>query len=155
MGVDAVAVSFSKPWYDEISEVTEQAEYQTCTVDIVDPAQVVKTYDRATDTYTVTDDGVVLQGEQARFIPIRAGIYTGGETQANSSTIRSVRFQFQQGLPDPLYIRKGLRIQIKTAPENPSLVDRWATVLDDYQGSSAATRTITASMDIDSGGPDA
>ena len=147
-----VAVSFSKHWSEEIADVTESEEHQTCSVDIIDPAKITTEYDPDTDTTTVTGDGSVYSG-QARFIPIRAGIFTGGESQGNTSVIRSVRLQFPRG-EGPLYCRKGLRVKITTAEFNPSLVGRWATVDNDYQGSSAATRTITANMDIDSGGPD-
>lgn len=148
-----MAVEFSKFWADEIAEITEQSEYQTCTVTIVDPKLIAGgEYNPVTNTYSpVTKDGSVYSG-QARFIPIRAGIHQGGESQANSTTIRNVRFQLPQ-FDGPLYIRKGLTVRFLTAPRNPSLVGRWATVTDDFQGSSAATRTFTASMDIDAGGP--
>lgn len=148
-----MAVEFSKFWADEIAEVTSQAEYQTCTVKIIDPELIVGgVYDPSTNTYSpVSEDGEVYSG-QARFIPIRAGITQGGETQANATTIRYVRFQLPQ-FTGPLYIRKGLTVQFLTASRNPSLVGRWSSVIDDFQGSSAATRTFTAAMDIDSGGP--
>lgn len=148
-----MAVEFTKFWVDEIAEITEQEEYQTCTITITDSELVVGgVYDPATNTYSpVTEDGEVYSG-QARFIPIRAGLQQGGESQANATTIRNVRFQLPQ-FDGPLYIRKGLTVKFVTALRNPSLVGRWATVMDDFQGSSAATRTFTAAMDIDAGGP--
>lgn len=150
-----MAVNFTKNWNDEIAEITGQAEYQTCTITIIDPELMVGgVYNPSDNTYSpITEDGEVYSG-QARFIPIRAGLQQGGESQANATTIRNVRFQLPQ-FDGPLYIRKGLNVQFSTAPRNPSLVGRWATVMDDFQGSSAATRTFTAVMDIDSGGPSA
>lgn len=167
-----MAIDFSKFWTDSIAEITGLPEYQTCEISILDEALVrypgptypvdpqnpqpdedindVTTdgYDPDTDTYRdPIVNGVVYSG-QARFIPIRAGIFTGGESQANADTIRSVRFQLPQHA-GPKYIRKGLTVKITAAPRNPSLVGRWATVNDDFQGSSAAARTFTASMAID------
>lgn len=167
-----MAIDFSKHWSDSIAEITQRPEYQTCEISILDEALVrypgptypvdpdnpqpgedindvtADGYDPDTDTYRdPVVSGEVYQG-QARFIPIRAGIFTGGESQANADTIRSVRFQLPQHA-GPKYIRKGLTVKFTAAPRNPSLVGRWATVNDDFQGSSAAARTFTASMAID------
>lgn len=146
-----MAISFSKNWEDEIWPITQLAEYQSCTIQIIDPKQVEGgEYDYKTDTYApITNDGTVYSG-QARFIPSRAGNLLNGEAQANSSTIRAVRFQLPKSA-GPKYIRKGLRILITDAPRNPSLEGRYADVTDDFQGSSSATRTVNAMMDIDSG----
>lgn len=165
-----VAVSFSKHWTDEIAEVSGREEFQTCTVEILDPREVwypgpdypadpddlsqnpEDAYDWRTDTYAdPVIYGVVYSG-QARFIPVRGGIFHGGEAQGNASTIRSMRFQLPQ-FEGPEYIRKGLTVRFVSAPRNPSLEGRWATVDDDFQGGSAASRTFNASMDIDAGGP--
>lgn len=150
-----MAVSFKGDWNDEIASETSKADYQTCTIQIVDPKLVEGgEFDWKTNTYgPVINDGVVYSG-QARFIPIRAGIHHGGESQANAMVVRAMRFQLPQ-FDGPLYIRMGLTVKFLTAPRNPSLVGRWATVTDDFQGSSAATRTFNASMDIDGGGPGA
>lgn len=147
-------VSFKGHWEDEIWPITESPEFQSCTIVITDPEKVVGgDYDVGTGTYTpITDEGIVYEG-RARHIPIRTGTHQGGEAQANSTTIRPVRFQIPKD-SEPFYIRKGLTIRITQADRNPSLVGRIAKVGDDFQGSSAATRTIHASMDIDAGGPD-
>lgn len=237
-----MAVDFSKSWGEEIATVTGQAEYQTCSIEIIDPSKTLDAYDYQTgelfqvtpavnslaleligfqriidnpnstptevsdaeagfilasaDLYNeleivntpavivsatapvaivgslwikpVDKNGVVLEmapsgwaavpvdasvySGQARFIPIRAGVFHGGEAQANASTIRSMRFQLPQ-YDGPLYIRKGLSVKFTAVPYNPSLLGRWATVTDDFQGSTTATRTFNASMDIDAGGP--
>lgn len=162
-----MAVSFSQNWNNEIAAETEKDEYQTCTISILDPNEVwypgpnydtdptdltKKGYDPLTNTYLEpVIDGIVYEG-RARFIPVRAAIYHGGESQANAMTVRAMRFQLPQ-FEGPLYIRMGLKVQFQAAPRNPSLVGRWASVTDDFQGSSAATRTFNASMDIDAGGP--
>lgn len=146
-----MALKFAGNWEDEISAITDSPEFQSCSIEIVDPDLVEGgEYDVDTDTYTpITNAGVVYSG-RARYIPVRAGTHQGGEAQANSTTIRSVRFQIPKNA-GPKYIRKGLTVRIVEAPRNPSLEGRIAKVGDDYQGSSAATRTIHASMDIDSG----
>lgn len=175
----AVAVSFTKHWSEEIAAVSEGKEFQNCVIQILDPNEVwyagptypqdpnepqpgedlnditqdkKVAYDWVTDTYAdPVLTGVVYNGP-ARFIPIRAGVYHGGEAQMNATTVRSMRFQIPHG-SEPLYIRKGLSVKFVSAPRNPSLVGRWASVADDFQGSSSASRTFNAFMDIDSGGP--
>ena len=146
-----MALKMARNWEDEISAVTGGSRYQSCTIQIVDPLLVEGgEYDVDTDTYgPITNDGVVYSG-QARYIPVRAGAHQGGEAQANSTTIRSVRFQIPKNA-GPVFIRKGLTVNFTSADRNPALVGRTAKVGDDFQGSSAATRTIHASMDIDSG----
>lgn len=163
-----MAIDFSMNWNDEIAEVSTQVDYQTCEIKILDPDEIwypgpnyptdpsdltkdpEAAYDWETNEYIpAVMDGVVYEG-QARFIPIRSGIYYGGESQANATTTRAVRFQLPQ-FDGPLYIRMGLTVKFTSAPRNPSLVGRWATVNDDFQGASAAARTFTATMDIDGG----
>ena len=145
-----MAVSFKKHWSEEISEVTKSSEFQTCTVEIIDPSKVVGgSYNYDTGAYSeVTDAGVIYSGA-ARFIPIRAGVSIQGEDQSNSTTLRTVRFQLQDSAPS--YVGKGMFLRITAAPHNDSLVGRTAKVEDDFQGGSRATRTIHAVMDIDSG----
>lgn len=142
-----------KTWADEIAEVTGSAEYQNCVVTITDPEQIVGgdyNYDTG-ELNPITSDGVVFTG-QARYIPVRAGVPIQGESQSNSTTVRAVRFQLPPDA-EPLYIRKGLFFTFVDAPGNRSLEGRTAKITDDFQGSSSATRTIHASMDIDAGGP--
>lgn len=86
---------------------------------------------------------------RARFIPVRAGVWQGGEAQLNATTIRAVRFQVPMDeLPGRVYA--GSIITFLTAPRNPNLVGRTAKVTDDFQGSMTASRTIHAMMDADS-----
>lgn len=147
-----MVISFSSGnWEDEIWPITGLAEYQSCTIRMFDPKLIEGgEYDVDTNTETsITNDGTVYAG-QSRFIPVRSGNLLNGEAQANSSTIRAVRFQIPKDA-GPKQIRKGLRVVITAAPRNPSLVGRIADVTDDFQGSSAATRTFNAMMDIDSG----
>lgn len=166
-----MAVSFSEQhWSDEIADESSKTDYQTCSIRIVDPNEVLypgpnyatdpsdvtkdksAAYDWRTNTYAdPVSDGTVYEG-QARFIPIRAGIHHGGESQANAMVVRAMRFQLPQHA-GPKYIRMGLTVTFTEVPKNPSLVGRWATVTDDFQGASSAARTFNASMDIDGGGP--
>lgn len=146
-----MAVKFSGNWEDEIWSVTSTPEFQSCKIKIIDPKQVEGgEYDYKTDSYTMVLDEAVVYNGTARYIPVRSGTHMGGEAQANSTTIRAVRFQIPKDA-GPKYIRKGLTIIITEAKRNPSLVGRTAKVGDDFQGSSSASRTIHASMDIDSG----
>lgn len=200
-------------WGDDISEVSERREYQTCTIRIEYHGSVLEAYDYLTNTtYSVDEvlhniasglddeallsaldqpsgtpvfrenvsvpvgldgnvwvkvlDGVYLvfiydegwkpapnsatvYSGQARYIPIRAGVWQGGEAQLNATTIRAVRFQVPQEL-QPERIFSGSIITIEASEYNPSLVGRTAKVTDDFQGSTTASRTINAMMDADS-----
>lgn len=93
-------------------------------------------------------DNEIYSG-QARFIPIRAGVWQGGEAQLNATTVRAVRFQVPfEELPGRVH--SGAIITVSAAPDNPGLVGRTAKVTDDLQGSTTASRTINAMMDSDS-----
>lgn len=145
-----MAVSFSGIWTDEIASVTDSAEYQTCEVKIVDPlaSEVGSSHDPVTDEWIPGPDlGIRYEG-RARFIPVRASTYMGGEAQANATSIRAVRFQIPRS-EVAQRIKTGYKIQITAAPHNPSLLEQWATVTTDFQGSSTAQRTIEAMMDGD------
>lgn len=86
---------------------------------------------------------------QARFIPVRAGVWQGGEAQLNATTIRAVRFQVPfKDLPGRVYA--GSIVTFLAAPRNPNLVGRTAKVMDDFQGSMTASRTFHGMMDADS-----
>lgn len=86
---------------------------------------------------------------QARFIPVRAGVWQGGEAQLNATTIRAVRFQVPfEDLPGRIY--SGSIVKFLSAPRNPNLEGRTAKVTDDFQGSMTASRTFHAMMDADS-----
>lgn len=91
----------------------------------------------------------VIYSGQARFIPVRAGVWQGGEAQLNATTIRSVRFQVPFAAL-PSRVHNGSIITITDAPFNPNLIGRTAKVTDDFQGSTTASRTVHAMMDADS-----
>lgn len=237
-----MAVDFSSNWADEISAVTESAEYQTCEIRVdwnpetvlaydyttaeqfvvekavstaalnavskfhalqavlSDPNSVQQDIDDTTDAYdeavdlliletgledveevtvsttppvgvdgdlwvrTVDGKGVVMVFDskwellpvnstvysgQARFIPVRAGVWQGGEAQLNATTIRAVRFQLPRTAMG-VRIHAGAIVTIVSAPFNANLEGRTAKVTDDFQGSTTATRTFHAMMDADS-----
>ena len=163
-----MAVSFSNSWNDLIAEVSTLEEFQNSEIKIVDPRAVrypgpdypgdpddlvEDGYDWQTDTHLdPVIDGAVYSG-RARIIPIRAGVFSGGNVQANATVERAVRVQIPQHA-GPEYIRKGLTVQIVSAPQNPSLEGRWGSVSDDFQGAASASRTFTMFMDIDGGASD-
>ena len=237
-----MAVDFSSNWADEISAVTESADYQTCEIQVDWDPEVLVAYDYQTGIqYTVTQEvstaalnttskfhalqavlsdpnstpeqeaeatenydeavdllilatgledveevtvsttppvgvdgdlwvrsvdgkGVVMVFDsgwellpvnstvysgQARFIPVRAGVWQGGEAQLNATTIRAVRFQLPRSAMDTR-IHAGAIVTITSAPFNGNLEGRTAKVNDDFQGSTTATRTFHATMDADS-----
>ena len=142
-----MAVSF-KAWYDEIADVTESEEYQTCEVLVEDISNATRTYDYENNKYTTTGITEVYSG-QARYIPIRAGVWSGGESQLNATTTRAGRIQLpvsERGVR----VHSGVIVTFSSAPINGSLAGRTAKVTDDFQGATSATRTFTIFMDADS-----
>lgn len=86
---------------------------------------------------------------QARLIPVRAGVWQGGESQLNATTIRAIRFQVPRSARNVRF-HAGAIVTILSAPFNGSLVGRTAKVDEDFLGSTTATRTFHATMDADS-----
>lgn len=234
-----MAVDFSKSWADEISDVTESVEYQTCEIRVDWDPDVLDVYDYQTgemfrvtpevnalaleliqfqaiiddpnstplevsdaeagyilasanlyselgvsgtplvivsasapvaavgtlwikpvDSYGVVQelapsgwapapvDSTVYSG-QARFIPVRASVWQGGEAQMNATSIRAVRFQVPRSAREVRF-HAGAIVTITAAPFNANLEGRTAKVTDDFLGGTAATRTFHAMMDADS-----
>lgn len=93
-------------------------------------------------------DSTVYSG-QARFIPVRASVWQGGEAQMNATTVRAVRFQVPRSARGTRF-HAGAIVTITAAPFNANLEGRTAKVTDDFLGGTAATRTFHAMMDADS-----
>lgn len=134
-------------WSDEIAEVTESAEYQTAEIRIFDKSQatLVSEYDVDTGLGPIYTGGDIYEG-QARVIGVRWGVQSGGESQANATTISAIRVQIPQHAVGR--VRKGCKVFVESAP-NMTLTNFIFTVTSDMQGSSAATRTFECSLDID------
>ena len=115
-------------------------------VRVLDRVHLVFVYDNGWQELPA--DTEIYSG-QARFIPVRASVWQGGEAQLNATSIRAVRFQVPfSALPSRVH--SGAIITITSAPANPNLNGRTAKVTDDFQGSTTASRTINAMMDADS-----
>lgn len=140
---------FLKPWTDHIADVTGSPEYQTVTVQIVDPS-VKGVYDIKTDTWSYPDgEPPVVYEDRARLIFPRWGVFSGGESQANSKTNLVARLQIPQHSVGR--IRRGFVVKVLAAPRNPSLVGQQGRITSDAQGGDAATRTFECSWDSDNG----
>lgn len=137
-------------WSDEIAEVTGSEEYQTAVIRIEDSSLVTKDYDVETAAWTITGDPVIYpvgdETGQARIIGVRWGVQSGGESQANATTISAIRVQIPQHAVGR--VKKGCKVFVESAP-NMSLTNFIFTVTSDMQGASAATRTFECSLDID------
>lgn len=142
-----MSVSFSGNWADEISSISELAEFQNCEIQLFEPAEGEPEVNYETGEITYPENIVHYSG-QARFIPIRAGVYHGGEAQLNATTIRAARIQIPHS-KHPGIIGTGWKVLFTSAPFNPSLEERIATVSDDFQGSTTASRTFNVYLDAD------
>lgn len=148
---DAVDLLILETGLEDVEEVTvSQTEPVGVDGDLwvrtVDDKGVVMQYD--SEWIVLPVDSTVYSG-QARFIPVRAGVWQGGEAQLNATTIRAVRFQLPRSAMGTR-IHAGAIVTIVSSPFNPNLKGRTAKVNDDFQGSTTATRTFHAMMDADS-----
>lgn len=137
-------------WSDEVAEITGQEEFQRARIRIEDPSLVTSVYDVETAEWTITGDPVIYpvgdENGQARIIGVRWGVQSGGESQANATTLSAIRVQIPQHAVGR--VKKGCKVFVDSAP-NMVLTNYIFTVTSDMQGSSAATRTFECALDID------
>lgn len=138
----------TKTWGDEIALITDSPEYQTCRISVMDYSDLEETYDPVTDEWTTVGEPVTVYEGRARFIPVRAGVFSGGESQSNPTTIRAGRVQIPSKYTDTRFNR-GLTVFFDSAPDFPALESRTAKITDDFQGSTTASRTFHVSLDAD------
>lgn len=133
-------------WSDRIAEVSTRAEYQRAQIRILDPSLLEdEDYDIETGKWTSEGDPLIYEG-QARIIGVRWGVQSGGESQANATTISAIRVQIPQRAVGR--VKKGCKVFVDSAP-NVVLASYIFTVTSDMQGSSDAARTFECSLDID------
>lgn len=141
---------FPTEWPDEIAAISTLPEFQTATIRIVDPSLVTSpddAYDIATNEFNYVGDGDVYTG-QARIIAPRWGSDLGGTGATNAFTETTVRVQLPyQGVGR---VRKGFKMFVDAAPRNPALVGLVFVCTSDFQGASAAARTLQFKLDGDS-----
>lgn len=134
-------------WHDAIAEISTRPEFQRAVIRIFDEsaATLVTPYDIETGIGPVYTGGDIYEG-QARVIGVRWGVQSGGESQANATTISAIRVQIPQHAVGR--VKKGCKVFVESAP-NLVLSSYIFTVTSDMQGSSPAARTFECSLDID------
>lgn len=136
-----------KSWADEITAVTDSAEFQTCEIKIVDNSEAKQTRDRVTGAVTTTGSVTLYEG-RARFIPVRSSVFEGGEGQANAMSIRAGRIQIPAS-QTAVRVNSACIVMFTEALNNQALLSRVARVSEDFQGSTTATRTFHVYLDGD------
>ena len=137
-------------WSQEVAEVSGQAEFQTCTMQILDPALIIQgEYDVDTgEQDVIVPPGAIMYEGQARLIGVRRGVNYEGATQGNSKTITAIRVQLpHSALPQRL--EKGFMGKVIDSPLNPSLTQYVYTLASGLQGASAGSRTLEFNVDGD------
>jgi len=138
-------------WADEIAKVSTQPQYQRAIIRIEDSSLLTQSdYDLETGEWTFEGDPVIYpvgdEDGRARIIGVRWGVQSGGESQANATTISAIRVQIPQHAVGR--VKKGCKVFVESAP-NLVLSSYIFTVTSDMQGSSPAARTFECSLDID------
>lgn len=143
-----MAVSFATTnWADPIAAISTRPEFQTARIRIEDPSLLTQSdYNFETGQWTFAGDPVVYSG-QARIIGVRWGVFSGGEAQANATTLAAVRIQVPQHGTER--IKRGLRVFVESSPNNPALTSYMLTITSDLQGSNSAARTFECGLDMD------
>lgn len=134
-------------WHDRIAEVSTRPEFQRAVIRIFDEsaAILISEYEIETGIGPIYEGGDIYEG-QARVIGVRWGVQSGGESQANATTISAIRVQIPQHAAGR--VKKGCKVFVESAP-NLVLPSYIFTVTSDMQGSSPAARTFECSLDID------
>lgn len=140
----------SEDWTAQIHAVSTQPRFQKSKIRIedyslIDPGE----YDVDTGTYTEPTGNPVVYEGQARMIGIRWGTFTGGESQANATTLSAIRVQIPKTDGTTVRVKRGCKIFVLDSPNNPALNGLILTITSDLQGSSAAARTFEAALDAD------
>lgn len=132
---------------DEIAVESTRPEFQRAVIRIFDEsaATLVTPYDIETGIGPIYTGGDIYEG-QARVIRVRWGVQSGGESQANATTISAIRVQIPQHAAGR--VKKGCKVFVASAP-NLVLSSYIFTVTSDMQGSSPAARTFECALDID------
>lgn len=136
-------------WSQEVAAASGTEEFQTCTIQILNPALIDTDYDIETGQETEQLlQGAILYEGQARLIGVRRGVNYEGATQGNSKTITAIRVQLpHSALPQRL--EKGFVGRITLAPFNPSLTEYVYYLASGLQGASAGSRTLEFNVDGD------
>lgn len=135
-------------WSEEIWHVTEREEFQTCEITVKDVSGYSEEFDPFTGKWTTSGTPITMYSGQARFIPVRASVFEGGEGQANAMSVRAGRIQIPHSKVGIL-ITSACVVEFTSSPLNGSLATRQARVTDDFQGSTTATRTFNVFLDAD------
>lgn len=138
-------------WADEVAAESTKPQYQQARVEIHDPSLITRDYDVETGKWTITGDGLLYptgdEDGRARIIGVRWGVFSGGESQSNATTLASVRMQIPQHAMGR--VKRGCVVKVLSAP-NTVLTEYSFKVTSDFQGSSDAARTFECAVDMDS-----
>lgn len=139
---------FNGSWTDEIAELTTDEEYQDSEVVLID-SSVKPDYDLETGKYSYPTgfDPIIFRGG-ARIQPVRWGVFSGGESQANAKVATTIRIQIaKDGLGR---IQRGTACVVISAPDNIAMANSLYNITSGSQGSATASRTFEAAIDGDS-----
>lgn len=137
-------------WTDPIVAVSTQPRFQRSRIRIEDYSLIEQgEYDVESGTYPEPVGNPVVYEGQARLIGIRWGTFTGGESQANATTLSAIRVQIPKTDETTERVKRGCKIFVLDSPNNPALNGLILTITSDLQGSSAAARTFEAALDAD------
>lgn len=142
-----MAVSFDISWFEEIAQITEDAEWEVATIEVRDPSLVISTYDVATNAYVQTGNPVLFT-TQARGIGVRLVTGVSDTGTANPTSVKNFRWQF----PHSAYtgrIKPGFQIRVIQADRNPTLLTYMFTISAEDLASSQASRSFECNVDME------
>lgn len=139
---------FRGSWTDEIAELSTDAEYQDSEIVLID-SSVKPDYDIKTGEYSYPPgfDPVIFRGG-ARIKPVRWGVFSGGESQANAKVATTIRIQI--GKDGIGRVQRGTSCVVLSAPDNIAMPNSLYNITSGAQGSATASRTFEAAIDGDS-----
>lgn len=137
----------AKSWSEEIGAVTGLPEYQNATIELRNPALLVRVPNISTGEYLVTGDPVVWTG-RARVVDIRSSVESEAGSLGNATSIQSVRIQIPYGSFNQR-VQRGFQIRVIDGGRNRVLEKYLFVIESDFSGSQMATQTFEASADME------
>lgn len=133
-------------WEEQIADVSGLPEFQNATIKIFDPSLLTKTYSYDDNSYTVSGDAEVYDG-QARVQPMRSATEVGGGPIDDPSSASRIMVQIPYS--SNLLVERGFQIQVTDGGRNSNLETYLYTVLADVNSSHMASHTFECVVNVE------
>lgn len=148
-------LTFNSSWTEVIAKYSTAPEFQTLTVQLIDPATLTTDNNYNPETGLYTTIVTPFWSGRARLVAVRWGTTRENVDTANPNTQTSITVQFGSiqnfgSSGAPMYrIKKGTVLYVTVSPRNPALLTRVFTCTSDMQSGDPAATTLEFESDGD------